>query len=127
MKLFSLNYVREGIIMLVVVIFSGILVWNLMRRPQFEGMDDTLKIDAKTTTAMKSYETIAKLNDNIAKAEKNKKDAQKQLNNAKPTEKADAQSKHDLITEEANAVIAKAKADITKAETANTNASETTK
>jgi hypothetical protein len=117
MKLFSLNYVREGIIMLVVVIFSGILVWNLMRRPQFEGVDDTLKMDAKTITAMKSFETIAKLNEDIAKAEKNKINAQQRFNNAKPTEKADAQSKYDMTIAEADAVIAKAKADITKAET----------
>jgi hypothetical protein len=120
MKLFSLNYVREGILMLVVIIFSGILFWNVMRRSRLEGVDATLKMDAATTAAMKSYENIAKSNDVIAKAETNKKNAQKLFNDAKPTEKADAQSKYDMTIAEADAVIAKAKADITKAETANT-------
>ncbi len=79
MKLISLNYVRDGILMCVIILFSCILVWS---RPQFEGVDATLedaadaKLDAANkaaelnakTAAMDADAIIAKANADIAKA-----------------------------------------------------------
>jgi hypothetical protein len=144
MKLFSLNYVRETILICLVVVFSGILLWNLVNRSYSyaEGIDDTTEvanaaIDAATTqseatkkkaeldaktAAIEADATIAKAKADIAKAEADKKNAQQQLDVAQ--DKQSAQTKLDATTADADATIAKANAEIAKAEAAKTHATD---
>ncbi len=124
MKLFSLNYVREGIILSVVIIFSGILFWNVMRQSRLEGLSAEVKA---SNTAMNTYKAIETAKNSIKKAEKDKIDARTKLDNTKPTEKADAQSTYDLTIAELDSVIDKAKKDISKAESTNTVATNSVK
>ncbi len=130
MKLFSLNYVREGILMLIVIVFSGILIWNLMRRPSLEGVDTTLeaaadaKLDATNKQAELDAKTAASKADiaiqqaklDIVRAEAKKTAAKKLVDEAEPNAKAAAQSnfneikaKEDLVIAEANVKISAAK------------------